>query len=101
MSNHRLHVPAADQLDYHEALQEERVRRATRLISPGDVIALVESRLAEESDPTVHPLYPMALFFLDRLTAVDGGKLYDDWRQRILAAIDSLTDDALECLGED
>jgi hypothetical protein len=95
MSNHRIHVPSPDQLDYHADCEVQRVERAKALVDPGDVIALVESRLAEESDPSSHPLYPMALFFLDRLTAVDGAKLYDDWRQRVMMAVDTCLDEAL------
>jgi len=63
------------------------------VIDPGAVIAIVESRLSSESDVTKHPLYPMALFFLDRQPAVDGGALYDHWKRLVLAAIDT-------CLGE-
>jgi len=100
MSNHRIHVPAADQVDYHEAIQEERVRKAKGLIDVGDVIALVESRLAEGADPKGHPLWPLANFLLDRQTAVDGAKLYNDWRQRVMMAVETLLDEALE-LGED
>jgi hypothetical protein len=31
----------------------------------------------------------------DRLTAVDGAKLYDDWRQRVMMAVDTCLDEAL------
>ena len=95
MSTYAVNVPEPAEIDYHADRQAQRVTRAMKRIDPGDVLAVVESRLAEESDPTKHPLYPMVLFFLDRQTAVDGGKLYDDWRQRIMAAIDTCLDDLL------
>jgi hypothetical protein len=68
------------------------------LIDPGDVISVVESRLSAEADVTQHPLYQLTLFLLDRATAVDGAKLYNDWRRVVLMAIDSLIDDALEAM---
>ena len=101
MSSHRIHIPAADEINYYEARQVQRVEAARRLIDVGDVIATVEDRLAQLADPRQHPLYELANFFLDRQHAVDGSAFYDRWRQLILGAIDSLIDDALECLGED
>ena len=97
-SYHHTHIPQADQINYHEACQQQRIARAMKLIDPSDVLTLVRNPLAMDSDPTQDPIYQMVLFFLDRTHACDGGKLFDDWKGRILQAIDTLTDDALECL---
>jgi hypothetical protein len=94
-------LPEPSQIDYHRDLQVQRVEQAKKMIDVGDVIAIVESRLSEESDPTQHPLFPVINFLLDRQTAVDGGAFWDAWKTRCLAAIDTAIDDALECLGED
>jgi hypothetical protein len=96
MSTYHITVPSPDEINYHEARQVQRVQRALQRIDPGDVLAVIDSRIAAEPDPTKHPLYPMVMFFLDRQTAVDGAKLYDDWRRLILAAIDTCLDDLLE-----
>jgi hypothetical protein len=97
-NSYNIHVPEPSQIDYHEAIQVERVERARRLLDVGDVIATVESKLSAEGDVTQHPLYQLTLFLLDRATTVDGAQLYNDWRRLVLMAIDSLTDDALEAL---
>jgi len=96
MSNHRIHVPTPDDMNYHEAAQVERVKRAMALIDVGDIIAIVESRLAAEPDPRSHPLFPVINFLLDRQAAMDGGAFWDAWKQRCLVAIDTATDDLLE-----
>jgi len=97
MSNHRLHVPSPDEHDYHEAAQVERVRRALKQIDPGDVLAVIDSRIAAESDPKVHPLYNMVCWHLERcLTPLDGGEFFDRFKQLVLAAIDTALDDLLE-----
>jgi hypothetical protein len=101
MSNHRLQIPSPDDLNYHEAAQEERVRRALKQIDPGDVLAIIDSRIAAEADPRQHVLFPLVEFYLDRRTAVDGGALFDHCKQLVLAAIDTALDDALEIMGED
>src|SRR5918999_4509082 len=49
-------LPEPSQIDYHRDLQVQRVEQAKKMIDVGDVIAIVESRLSEESDPTQHPL---------------------------------------------
>jgi hypothetical protein len=79
------YTPEPAQIDYHADRQVQRVERARKLINPGDVIATVESRLSSESDVTQHPLYQLTLFLLERATAVDGAKLYNDWRREELA----------------
>jgi hypothetical protein len=89
------YTPEPSQIDYHADAQARRVEPARKRIDPGDVIATVESKLSAEADVTQHPLYQLTLFLLDRATAVDGGHLYDDWRQLVLAAIDTCLDDLL------
>ena len=101
MSIHRSPVPSPDEHDYHEAAQAERVRRALTQIDPGDVLAILDGRIAAEADPRQHPLFPLVEFYLDRRTAVDGAAFYNHCKQLVLAAIETALDDALECLGED
>jgi hypothetical protein len=88
------------QIDYHADLQAQRVQRALQHLDPGDVLAVIDGRIAAESDPTAHPLYTMLCFFLDRQRAVDGGAFSDHFRQLVLAAIDTCLDDALEALED-
>jgi hypothetical protein len=96
MSSLGLNVPTPAAHDYHVDLHARRVEAARKLIDPGDVLSVIDSRIAAESDPTAHPLYEMVLFFLDRQPAVDGGQFYDRCRQLVLAAIDTCLDDVLE-----
>ena len=96
MSTYGIDVPTPDEHDYHEARQAQRVQAARKRIDPGDVIAVVESRLSQEADPTQHPLFPLVSFYLDRQIAVNGGAFYDHWKRLILAAIDTCLDDVLE-----
>src|SRR5262249_31487986 len=49
----------ADEIDYHADLQVQRVERARKLIDPGDVLAIVDGRIAAEADPKAHPLYEL------------------------------------------
>jgi hypothetical protein len=100
MSSMGINVPEPSEINYHADRQMRRVEAARKLIDVGDVIATVESRLSAEGDVTQHPLFPLVNFFLDRQHAVDGGAFYDHWRQLILVAIDTLVDDALECLED-
>jgi hypothetical protein len=96
MSTRHIPYPSDFEINYHADRQVQRVEAAMKRLDPSDVLALVDSRIAAESDPTKHPLYQMVLFFLDRQTAVDGAQLYNDWRRRILAAIDTALDDLLQ-----
>ena len=95
MSSYGIHVPSPDEINYHEAQQVQRVQRALQHIDPGDVLAVIDGRIAAESDPKAHPLYALVCFFLDRQRAVDGGQFYDQFRQRVLAAIDTCLDEIL------
>jgi hypothetical protein len=100
MSIYGIHVPAPDELNYHEARQAQRVQRALKMIDPSDVLAVIDGRIAAEPDPTAHPLYTLVCFFLDRQRAVDGGAFYDRFRQLVLAAIDTCLDDVLEVMED-
>jgi hypothetical protein len=83
-------------IDYHADVQAQRVQRALKQIDPGDVLAIIDRRIAAEPDPKAHPLYAMVCWHLDRLgTPLDGGAFYDRWRQVVLEAIDSYVDDVL------
>jgi hypothetical protein len=90
------YTPEPAQVDYHADVLEERRRRALHALDAGDLIATAEDLLAQEPDPAQHPLYGMAMFFLDRTTAVDGAKLYDAWRTLLLAALERLIDQHLQ-----
>jgi hypothetical protein len=84
------------QIDYHADAQARRVERARTLIDPGDVLSVIDSRIAAEPDPARHPLYGLVLFYLDRVHAVDGGLLYDQFKALVLSAIDTCVDDLLQ-----
>jgi hypothetical protein len=94
------YTPEPSQIDYHADLQAQRVQRAKQLIDPGDVLSIIDSRLAQEPDPRAHPLYPLVQFYLDRQTAVHGGKFYDHCKRLVLAAIDTALDDVLEAMED-
>jgi len=93
-------TPEPSQIDYHAEIQARRVERALKQIDPGDVLAVIDGRIAAASDPKAHPLYTMVCFFLDRQRAVDGGQFYDHFRQLVLTAIDTCLDELL-ARGED
>jgi hypothetical protein len=91
--------------DFDRNLEEERSERryalAVTQIDPGDVIAEVESLVAQIIDPERHPLYPMVCWLLDRrLTPGDGAHFWDTWKRLACRAIDRLVDEAL-ARGED
>ena len=94
------YTPEPSQIDYHADVQLRRVERALKQLAPGDVLAVIDSRIAAESDPKAHPLYALVCFFLDRQRAVDGGQFSEQFRQLVLAAIDTCLDDALEALED-
>jgi hypothetical protein len=96
MSSYGINVPSPDEINYHEARQAQRVARAKQRIFPGEVLAIIDDRIAAEADPTQHPLYGLVLFCLDRQVAVHGGEFFDRFRQMVLAAIDTCLDDLLE-----
>jgi hypothetical protein len=95
MSSYGITVPAPDEINYHEARQAQRVAAALKRIDPGDVLAIIDARIAAEPDPKAHPLYGLVLFCLDRQVAVHGGEFWDIWKQLVLAAIDTALDDLL------
>jgi hypothetical protein len=95
MSSYGINVPAPDEINYHEACQAQRVQAALQRLDPGDVLAVIDGRIAAESDPKAHPVYTLVCFFLDRQGAVDGGAFYDTFRQLVLAAIDTCVDELL------
>lgn len=89
------YTPEPSQIDYHADVQVQRVERARKQIDPGDVLAIIDSRIAQEPDPRAHPLYGMVMFYLDRQHAVHGGEFWDTWKRHVLAAIDTALDDLL------
>ena len=101
MSIYGINVPSPDEHNYHEARQAQRVARAKALIDPGDVLAIIDTRIAAEPDPKAHPLYNLVCWVLDKHVApLDGGQLFDRWHQLILAAVDSAIDDVLEAMED-
>jgi hypothetical protein len=101
MLNHRIHVLPADEVNYHEAAQVERVRRAMQLIDPGDLLAGIDQLISQEPDPTKHPCFAMAAWLLDqRLEPGDGGVFWDAWKRLACQALDTLLDDALEAMED-
>jgi hypothetical protein len=94
------YTPEPSQSDYHADVQVQRVARAKQLIDPGDVLAIIDSRIAQEPDPRAHPLYPLVQFYLDRQTAVHGGAFYDHCKRLVLAAIDTALDDVLDAMED-
>jgi hypothetical protein len=100
MSTYNISMPSPDEHNYHESRQVQRVERARKLIDPGDVLAIIDTRIAAEPDPKAHPLYGLALFCLDRQVAVHGGEFWDTWKQMVLAAIDTALDDVLKAMED-
>jgi hypothetical protein len=98
MSTRHIPYPPDFDVNYHEAQQAQRVQAALRQIDPGDVLAVIDRRIAAEPDPTQHPLYGLVLFCLDRQVAVHGGEFWDTWKRLVLAAIYTALDDALEAM---
>jgi hypothetical protein len=85
------------QIDYHADVQACRVERARKLIDPGEVLALIDSRIAAEADLKAHPLYSLVAWHLEKcLTPMDGGQFFDHWRQLVISAINTALDELLE-----
>ena len=101
-----LHIDA-DQIDYHADLAYQREQQAIQQLDAGDVLALVDGWIAEESDPAQHPLYALVLNALDRRSmAGTPESLQRRYGRMIDRAIEQLLEDALshdtdDTLGED
>jgi hypothetical protein len=79
------YIPEPSQIDYHSDIQQQRVARAMKRIDPGDVLSIIDSRIASEPDPAKHPLYHLTCWHLERcLTPLDGGQFFDRCRQLVL-----------------
>jgi hypothetical protein len=92
------HIPYGSEfeIDYHREAQERRVAAALKRLDPGDVLSVIDSRLAQEPDPRAHPLYAMVLWHLEKcLTPLDGGAFFDRCRQLVIDAINVCLDEAL------
>jgi hypothetical protein len=91
------YTPEPSQINYHADIQAQRVERAMRLIDPGDVLAIIDSRIASEPDPAQHPLYHLVCWHLEKcLTPMDGGEFFDRCRQLVISAINTAIDERLE-----
>jgi hypothetical protein len=78
------YIPEPSPIDYHADAEVRRVELAFKAIDPGDVLAVVRDQLSAQADPQADPLYSTVLFYLDRMPAVDGARLYDDCRALVL-----------------
>ena len=91
------HTPELSPINFHEEIQVQRVERARKMIDAGDVLAVIDSRIAAEPDPTQHPLYNLVCWVLDKhVGPLDGGQLFDHFHTLVLAAVDTCLDDLLE-----
>ena len=98
MSN--LPYPSDFQIDYHADLHEARRRLAFKSLDVSDVLAEIDDLIAAEPDPSKHPCAALAAWLLGRQqTPLDGGALYDGWKQLCWQAIDRLVEQRLQ--GED
>jgi hypothetical protein len=94
------YTPEPSQIDYHADRQQRRVQRTLAQLDPGDVLAIVDRRIASEPDPKAHPLYHLVCWHLEKcLTPMDGGEFFDCCRQLVISAINTALDAALA--GED
>jgi hypothetical protein len=94
-------TPEPSQIDYHAEIQARRVERALKQIDPGDVLAVIDGRIAAEPDPTAHPLYALVCWHLEKcLTPMDGAQFFDTCRQLVIDAIHVCLDERLAS-GED
>jgi hypothetical protein len=95
MSTHHIPYPSDFDVNHAAAHQEERRRRALRRVMTGEVLAVIDDRIAAEPDPRKHPLYHLVEFLLDRELAVHGGEFFDTFKALCLDAIDRCVDDVL------
>jgi hypothetical protein len=56
MSIYGINVSSRDEINCHEVRQVQRAQRALQQIDPGDVLAVIDARIAVEADPAQHPL---------------------------------------------
>jgi hypothetical protein len=90
------YTPEPSQIDYHADIQVRRVERVLKQIDPGDVLSVIDEKVASESDPAKHPLYPLVCWHLEKcLTPLDGGQFFDRWRALIIDAINVCLNEAL------
>jgi hypothetical protein len=84
------------QIDYHTEIQVHRVERALKQITPGDVLGVIDEKVASESDPAKHPLYTMVCWHLEKcLAPMDGGQFFDTCRKLVIDAINVCLDEQL------
>jgi hypothetical protein len=97
MSIYGIDVPSPDEIDYHADRQQQRVAAALKQLDPGDVLAIIDSRIANEPDPAQHPLYHLVCWHLEKcLTPLDGSQFFDTFRTLVISAINVALEDALQ-----
>ena len=101
MSSLGLHVPDPAEHDYHADRQQQRIRTALHRVDPGDVLAVIDGKVAQEANPAKHPLYALVCWHLEKcLTPMDGAQFFDRWRQLVIDAINVCLDEVMS-RGED
>jgi hypothetical protein len=89
-------TPEPSQIDYHADRQAQRVQAALKALDPGEILAVVDSKIAAKADPAQHPLYHLVCWHLEKcLTPLDGGQFFDTFRQLVIDAINVCLDEAL------
>jgi hypothetical protein len=100
VSTYGINVPSPDDIDYHADCQQRRVQAALKQLDPGDVLAIIDAKIASEGDSAQHPLYHLVCWHLEKcLTPMDGGAFFDGFRTLVISAINTALEDALQ--GED
>lgn len=59
-------TPLAYEIDLDAERREARQAAILRTIDPGDILAVVDELIADEPDPTQHPAYTLATWYLER-----------------------------------
>jgi hypothetical protein len=83
-------------LNLDEEVWAARYAAAVRQLDPGDVIAAVESQVAQIVDPAAHPLYGVVAYYLEA-GGPETGRV--PWNlEALAAAYDALVKQALDRL---
>jgi hypothetical protein len=105
MAKELKHVNTLSPRTLHDRLPQRPLPAPARgrpeALDPGDVLSVIDSTIAVESDPTKHPLYQLVAWHLEKcLTPLDGGAFFDTYRRLVLDPINVCLDEALS-RGED
>jgi hypothetical protein len=92
----RIPYPLHINQNLEEARDAQREALAVKMIDPGDVIAEVESLVAQTIDPEHHPLYGVVAYYLEAGGPDTGRRPWN--LEALAAAYDRLVQDALRKL---